>query len=173
MANTYVAIATVTVGSGGSSTIEFTSIPATYSDLVIKLSSRISTAAGREGIKLTFNSNTSSYSYRRLYGYDSNQTGSDNASSQAFILIGNTTADGATASTFGNHEIYIPNYTSSNNKSTSADAVAENNDASNWQVTLGAGLWANSAAITSITLTANANNFMQYSTATLYGIKNS
>jgi hypothetical protein len=36
----YEAIATVEVGSGGAADIEFTSIPATYTDLVVKLSVR-------------------------------------------------------------------------------------------------------------------------------------
>jgi hypothetical protein len=36
MANTYEAIATVEVGSGGASTIDFTSIPSTYTDLVLR-----------------------------------------------------------------------------------------------------------------------------------------
>jgi hypothetical protein len=40
MANTYEAIATVTVGSGGATDIEFTSIPGTYTDLLIKSSLR-------------------------------------------------------------------------------------------------------------------------------------
>ena len=78
---------------------------------------------------------------------------------------------GATASTFGNAEIYIPNYASSNNKSVSADFVSETN-AADAIFGLTAGLWANTSAITSIKLTPAAA-FAQYSTATLYGIKNS
>ena len=79
----------------------------------------------------------------------------------------------ATASTFGNTMLYIPNYTSSNNKSSSSDGVAETN-ATNVNMAMIANLWSNTAAITSIKLTpATGATLQQYSTATLYGIKNS
>jgi hypothetical protein len=173
MPTTFVKIAGVTVGAGGASNIDFTSIPSTYTDLVIKLSSRIGSAADRDGVLLTFNNNTSNYSFRRLYGYDSGSTASDTASSQSTIAIANTTANNATANTFGSHEIYVPNYAGSNNKSLSADATAENNSSTSWVSTLTAGLWGNTAAINRVTLTPLSSTFMQYSTATLYGIKNS
>ncbi len=71
--------------------------------------------------------------------------------------------------TFANGEIYIPNYTASVNKSVSIDSVTENN-ATSAIAALDAGLWANTAAITSINLNGNNGNFVQYSTAYLYGI---
>jgi hypothetical protein len=165
MANTYVAIATVTVGSGGASSIEFTSIPQTYTDLVIKTSNRATTSNNE--FLLTFNGSSTSYSSKILYGTGS-VAGSFNGGSTS--IDGSLTNDSTyTASTFANVEIYIPNYTSSNNKSVSTDGVQETN-ATYSLAQLAAGLWSNSAAITSITLT---RNFAQYSTATLYGIKNS
>ena len=60
-----------------------------------------------------------------------------------------------------------------NNKSVSIDSVTESNDTSYGYQALVAGLWSNSAAITNITLTPETGNYAQYSTATLYGIKNS
>jgi len=75
-----------------------------------------------------------------------------------------------TASTFGNGQVYIPNYAGSNNKSTSADTVSEDNATLAYSA-LTAGLWSNTAAITSITIAA-VTNFAQYSTAYLYGISN-
>jgi len=170
---TYYEIASVTVGSGGASSIDFTSIPATYTDLVIKLSCRIGSSADRDGVFLTFNNNTSSYSFRRVYGFDSGSSASDAASSQSSIAVGNTTANNATSNTFGNHEFYIPNYAGSNNKSLNSDAVAENNSSTSWQVTMAAGLWSNSAAINRVTLTPGSSSFVQHTTATIYGIKNS
>jgi hypothetical protein len=172
MPNTFIKIASVTVGSGGASSIDFTSIPSTYTDLVIKLSSRIGSAADRDGVLLTFNNNTSGYSFKRVYGFDSGSTASDAASSQSSIAIANTTANNATANTFGSHEIYVPNYAGANNKSLSADATAENNSSSSWVSTLTAGLWSNTAAINRVTLTPLSSTFTQYSTATLYGISN-
>jgi hypothetical protein len=83
--------------------------------------------------------------------------------------------NGNTASTFSNGEFYIPNYASANNKSVSFDSVTENNKATDQILALNAGLWADSAAITSIKLEVNGGtyNISQYSSATLYGIKNS
>lgn len=173
MPTTFEKIASVTVGAGGASSIDFSSIPSTFTDLVIKLSSRIGSAADREGVLLTFNNNNSNYSFRRVYGFDSGSSASDAASSQSSITIANTTANNATANIFGSHEIYIPNYAGGNNKGLSADATAENNSSSSWVSTLTAGLWGNTAAINRITLTPLSSTFMQYSTATLYGIKNS
>ena len=80
------------------------------------------------------------------------------------------TGANATSSTFGNTEIYIPNYTSSNYKSLYSDSVTENNGT---QILLGLNhsLWANTAAITSITIaTATGGNYVQNSSFYLYGI---
>ena len=79
----------------------------------------------------------------------------------------------ATANTFGSCEVYVPNYASSNNKSASGNSVAEDNGTTYNGVEMEAMLWSNSAAITQITVVPEAGNFAQYSTATLYGIKNS
>jgi hypothetical protein len=171
MANTFILIeaqtlsttaASVTLGSGGT-------IPQTYTDLKVMVSARSSTTT--TGIDITFNGSATSYSNIRLYG-----TGSSAASdSAATAYISNTMIDDSsyTANTFGNGEIYIPNYTSSNNKSASVDGVSEN-DATAALMMLTAGLWSNSAAITSITLNPNGGgNFVTNSTFYLYGIKNS
>ena len=169
MATTYEAIATVEVGAGGAANIEFTSIPQTYTDLVILLSARTTYAQVGDGIIAQFNSNTSNLSTRRLYGTGS-ATGSD---SYSFAYAGYANGSTGTANTFGNSYLYIPNYAGSNNKSFSTDGVAENNATTGIQA-LAASLWSNTAAITSIKLLSeNASNFAQYSTATLYGIKNS
>jgi hypothetical protein len=168
MANTYVAIATVTVGSGGAANIEFTSIPQTYTDLVIRASTRTNNGSADANV-LQFNSNTSNYSMIRLQGSGSAASSNSNTTNIRAV----TDEDSATASTFGSWEAYICNYTSSNNKSVSLDSVMENN-ATAAEQNLVAGLWSNSAAITSIKLLPfNGSSFKQYSTATLYGIKSS
>lgn len=168
MANTYVALATTTVGSGGAANIEFTSIPGEYTDLIVKLSVRI-TRSGLAGyMNVTFNSNTSSYTNKYLYGDGANAASGTNAGS----YFGDATGDTATASTFSNIEVYISNYSGSNYKSYSVDSVTENNATTSYP-TIAAGLWSNTSAITSIKLAPfDSTNFKQYSTATLYGIKN-
>ena len=169
MANTYEAIATVTVGSGGATTIDFTSIPATYTDLILKLSGRDNRAdESFTALFIKVNNSTSNLTTKRLYG-----NGASAFSDSPAGFIGTNTAPLATASTFSNLEIYFPNYAGSTNKSFSSDAVTENNATTSF-VSLNAGLWSQTTAINQLTVyCADSANFVQYSTATLYGIKNS
>ena len=163
MATTYTLISSVTVGSGGAANIEFTSIPATYTDLVLKLSQRNTTGGNVvDVVSVTFNS-TSPATGRVLTGNGSS------AGSTTSTRLGVGNGSSSTATTFNNLEVYIPNYTSSNYKSFSADSVTENNATDAGQ-NLVAGLWENTSAITSISL--SSSTFAQYSTAYLYGISN-
>jgi hypothetical protein len=166
MANTMTLISSVTVGSGGASSIDFTSIPSTYTDLVLKLSARGDN--GIWGILLGFNGSSSSFTNKFLEG-----NGSSASSSSLAQFIGEEDATAHTANTFGNLEVYVPNYTSSNYKSFSSDYVEENN-ATQAYSGFTANLWSNTAAINRITLTiyGSSRNFSQYSTAYLYGVKN-
>jgi hypothetical protein len=174
MPNTFELISSTTVGSGGAASIEFTSIPSTYTDLCLKVSLRtsITDADQRNSALLTFNNSGSGYSFRNVYGVGST-AGSGNGSSQSTLYAGVVTASNATASTFSNSEFYIPNYAGSTNKSVSLDYTQENNSATFWVDGLLAGLWANTAAITSVKLIPDTvSNWVQYSTAYLYGVKN-
>jgi hypothetical protein len=168
---TFTKIASVSVGAGGAASIDFTSIPATYTDLCIKLSGRSARAAQQaDNLFITFNSNTSGYTMKALTSNASSVGSAGYSSRYASFAVD---AAGSTASTFSSHDIYIPNYAGANNKSYSADSVSENNSASSAQSDLVAGLWSNTAAITSISLLPEVSTWVQYSTATLYGIKNS
>jgi len=169
MASKYTLIASSTVGSGGSATISFTSIPATYTDLKVVANARTDRASNNDWVKIGFNGSTSSFTYREIEG-DGSTVGSYTGSGQLAFFA---TASSSTASTFGNAEVYIPNYTGANYKSYSVDTVTENNGTTA-VASMNAGLWSNTAAITSIELTPNlGTNFVQYSTAYLYGISNS
>lgn len=168
-----VAIQTVTVGAGGASSIEFTSIPQTYTDLVIVCSARNSSSSGID-MGMRFNGNTgTNYSYRSVYGSGSTASSGSASSETLFTRAGYSAGSGYTASTFSNVSYYIPNYTSSNNKSVSIDGANEQNSSTAY-AQLVAGLWSQTSAITSVTLYVNsantADNFAQYSTATLYGV---
>jgi hypothetical protein len=170
MANTFVKIASATVGAGGASSIDFTSIPGTYTDLIILTSLRTTRNTGdAASISITFNGSSSSRSSRILYG-----NGSGTLSYTDTILEGGFAAQntGTTANTFSNHQYYISNYAGSNNKSLSIDSAHENNATTAYAL-LNSALWSNTSAITSIKLENVGFNFVQYSTATLYGIKNS
>jgi hypothetical protein len=169
MATSMTLIASSTVGVGGAASIDFTSIPSTYTDLVLKSSIRGTTAATYIDVNVAFNGSTSSMTRRFIYG-DGSAAASGADPNSRWIY---TDAANATASTFANSEIYIPNYAGSTNKSISADTVTENNLSSGIIQILVAGLWSNTAAINQITLTVISGNWAQYSTAYLYGIKNS
>ena len=170
MATTYTLISSVTVGSGGAANMQFTSIPATYTDLLLHISARSDEAGAdwSEG-RITFNGSSSGYS--NLYVLGTGSATSSGTGTTAAVYGGRGTAGSATANTFGSSFVYIPNYTSSNYKSVSTDEVTENN-ATAALAFLNAGLWSNTAAITSITIVANPGNLVQYSTAYLYGISN-
>jgi hypothetical protein len=168
MANTYTLIASSTVGSGGAADITFSSIAATYTDLVILLSAR-TTSGTADATRMVFNGSTSSYTARLLEG---NGATVSSAQPSPAYFIGTYNPSGATASTFSSHFVYVPNYAGSTNKSFSVDSVTENN-ATTAYANLTAGLWSNSAAITSIKIDLAQGNLAQYSTATLYGISNS
>jgi len=168
--DTFIKIASVTVGSGGASSIDFTSIPSTYTDLVVKYSIRTTSANQIDYLKCEFNGSTTSYTERVLYGYGTTVGSASNSGSYDNIINGGAN----TASTFSNGEIYVPNYAGSNYKSFSSDSVAESNTTSNNMLMLAAELWSNTSAITSIKLSdLSSGTIAQHSTATLYGIKNS
>jgi hypothetical protein len=165
MANTYVKIgSTVTVGALGAANITFSSIPNTYTDLIIKLSARSDYLGNQASVYIAPNGITTNRSVRILFG--SGSTASSFNYSE--INIRDISANTSTANTFGNTEVYIPNYASSTSKSFSGDSVGENN-ATAAPAGLSAALWTNNAVISSLVLTTDGN-FMQHSTATLYGI---
>ena len=168
MAFTYSKLAETTVGAGGVSTITFNNIPQNYTDLKVVLSVRTNRGAVADTLNITFNG-SSSYSIKTLFG--NTGAGTVNSYSDTKLEAVWTTAASNTANSFANSEVYIPNYTSSSNKSISADSVTETNNADAYQAIV-AGLWSNATAINSITFTSNtASTIVQYSTATLYGIR--
>jgi hypothetical protein len=169
MATTFTKIATVEVGSGGASSIDFTSIPATYTDLCLKVSTRDSGGGVYQNIIVKINGVTTSQSNRAILGLGS---GTPSSFSDTPLYAVASASQGSTASTFSNVDIYIPNYAStSTNKSVSIDAVTENNSTVAG-ATLVAGLYASNTAVTSVILAPNSGTFSQYSTATLYGVSN-
>ena len=172
MANTYTLIASSTITGSSAANIEFTSIPSTYTDLQVLFSVRINDGATASNMRMRFNGSTSGYSNKRVYSTGSS-VGSDNQpDTGTWFGVGISTGSNGTTNTFSNNSIYIPNYTSSNYKSISVDAVQDNNATESYAV-LSAGLWSNTAAVTSITILNSDWNLLQYSSAYLYGISNS
>lgn len=168
MPTTFTLIASSTVGAGGAASIDFTSIPSTYTDLVLKYSIRGTNATPFSTIQVTFNGSTSTFTGKYLEG-DGTTVG---ASTSPARYMGYLNAATSTANTFSNAEMYIPNYASSQNKSFSVEYVSENNATAAYCGII-AESWATTSAITSISLVQTAGVIAQYSTAYLYGISKS
>jgi hypothetical protein len=168
MANTFTLIASQTLGSSAAS-ITFSSIPSTYTDLKIFLSARADTSGVYNDVSVTLTGAT--YSSGKIL-YTLNGTSAATYSPGGPGFFAQSTGTSVTANTFTNCEIYIPNYTSSTGKSLSGDAVGENN-ATPLIMTLNAGLYTSSGAVTAVILAPGSGNFVQYTSAYLYGIKNS
>jgi hypothetical protein len=152
--------------TGTQATIEFTSIPSTYTDLVLVCSLRSNRNLTDDGVLLTFNNLTTNRTFRDLYGLGSGTPASSNST---VMRLASCPAATSTASTFGNTMLYIPNYAGNTNKSSSVDGVMENNATFSVQ-TIIANLWSSTAAISSIQIIAEIGSFVQYSSATLWGI---
>lgn len=168
---TYSLIASNTVGSGGAASVTFSSIPQTYTDLMLVYSARTdySGTTGEIGIWLSGDTfPTAADSFRTLEGSGSAASSTNN---NTYNKIGNIPGSTATSNTFGNGATYFPNYTPTGTyKSFSTDHISENN-ATAANAFLGANLRAINGAITSLQVWCSLN-FVQYSSFYLYGLKN-
>lgn len=155
--------------------VSFSSIPASYTDLVLKISARTTEAVSDSSFNITFNGiTTNTYSRLRLTGNGATVSSSLNSSTNQIDTTASATGTSATASTFSNVEVYIPSYAVSQNKPVGIFVAHETNAATAYLV-LQASLWRNTAAIDTITLggiPASAK-FATGSSFWLYGIKNS
>lgn len=174
MATAYVAIAK-NIFTTSAASVTFSSIPATYTDLYMLISARITGTGGAMigTLRLELNTdNGANYSYIELLG---NGTACSVAvgSTSAFML--RSPADGQAANIFCNDELYISNYTNSAlQKQASTTSAVDSNSvtAGDTRLSVGASKWNNTAAITSIKLVANSGSIDTGSSFYLYGIKN-
>jgi hypothetical protein len=142
--------------------ITFSSIPQTYTDLVLVLSVRLASDVN-ESILISLNSSTSNFGIRYLQG-----NGGSGYTGTLTRWIGSSPDSAFSVNTFSNTQVYFSNYTSATSKGYSIESVAEQNTTTAF-LDLGAGLWTDNSAISSIDISAAAN-LVQYSSATLYGI---
>ena len=172
-ATSFESIATVTVGSGGSSSITFSSIPSTYKHLQIRgIAKSNRTGSARNDLLIKLNGSSSSYAHHQLYGNGTSAAALGTASTTNGIAGINVVPSADYTSQFGTTIIDILEYTSTNiNKTIRALSGTDNNGAG--FVSLNSSLWyATPAAVTSIDLTIDGSyNFVQYSSFALYGIK--
>jgi hypothetical protein len=164
-------ISTTTVGAGGTTAITFTGIPGTFTDLLVRLSIRSDgTFSTPDIMSIQFNSDTTSGNYNGKALQGNGSTPSTFNANGFWIYATDAPTSTATASTFGNSNVYIPNYSGSAIKSASTDSVSENNSVTAYS-TIAATYWNNTAAITSIRIfSSNARSLVQNSSVSLYGI---
>lgn len=176
MATTYTLISSNTLSSS-SSAVTFTSIPATYTDLVLRYSARSTadggTVAASVNIQLYLNNVTSGTNYSSTYLQGTGSAASSGRESNTNKIYA-PYANGlsATSNTFGNGEIYIPNYTASQNRVVGGFGVSETNATAAIMATY-ADLYRDTTAVSRIDLYLNGGDFVSGSSFYLYGIKNS
>jgi hypothetical protein len=155
--------------NASAASVTFANIPQSgYTDLKVVMSTRAVDSANNWYLtKIQFNTDTTSgnYSARILAGF-----GSTAFSATSSNYAGYIPSAARTANTFGNNEIYIPNYLGSTAKSYSTDSVTEGNGASFEILGLWAGLWSGTAAINQVVLSPDTGSWAANSTFSLYGV---
>ena len=156
--NSYESIQTFTVGSGGSSSITFSSIPGTYKHLQIRAIWK-----GASGIEPTiaYNSDTTLANYYRHYLQGDGSSASAAGASNRAIFGYNT------GTNFTGNVMDILDYADTNKNTVSRNLWGNDTNGGGY-IALTSGLWLNTAAVTSITITAA---FSEFSSFALYGIK--
>ena len=168
----YESIATTTVGAGGTATVTFSSIPSTYSHLQIRAISRSATAGtGNQELLMQYNGTTTNYyRFHQLYGDGTTAVAGFSANAADNTPMYSPTA-GQLANTFAGGTIDILDYSNTNKNKTIRSLTGFDMNGSGF-IIFRSGLWMNTAAISSITLTADASGTIaQYSSFALYGIK--
>ena len=165
MPTTYEPIATQTLGSS-SATIDFTSIPATYTDLRVVLTAVAS--AGTPNVYLRFNSDTATNYSRTLINGDGANVSSTNSTSVTRIQTPAGTSLSTTIPTLITYDVF--SYGGSTFKTVLLSFSTDRNGSGN--VSSMVALWRSASAITSVNLSTPTDAFGIGTTATLYGIKN-
>jgi hypothetical protein len=159
---TYDKIATTTL-SASTSSITFSNIPNTYTDLVVITNTKLN--SGITALDFRFNGDTASnYSYTRMYANDLNAVSTDRESNLTGMRIGFTSS-----TDYVNGIFEINNYknTVSNKTVLGRSGV---NDYGGY-VFFYTGLWRSTSAINSVTIYSdNSTNFVSGSNFTIYGI---
>lgn len=172
MALTYVKIADNTLGSN-TGTVTFDNISGSYTDLLLRISARSTeTAFTMSQALLKINNNSSSLHSYRWMRADGSTTGTGSTQNSNNILLGWQPSSTQTSNTFGNIEVYLPNYTASMNKPVDAYSVSEGNSATVNYISSTAGLFRSTSAITRLDIICgNSTNWVTNSSFFLYGIK--
>lgn len=167
--NSYESIATTTLGSAAAS-VTFSSIPATYTHLQIRVTARCAGAyTGTTAVRATYNSDTTLTNYWTHYlrgNGTAAASAANNGPNYTFMIPDNNN----TANCFGGAVVDILDYANTN-KNTTTRALSGGDFNGSGEIYLSSVSWNNTAAVSNIVLTAYDGNMMQYSSFALYGIK--
>ena len=155
-------IATISVGSGGASSIEFTNIPSGYQHLQVR-GLLIGVSANDAGARLNQDSGATKYAWHRLNGNGSSATATAGTSTNNSYAAVFTTTYGA------GFVMDILDYTSTSKNKTMRMFGGWDANGSG-QVFLHSGLYMDTAAVTAVTV-FGVSNFAQHSTLALFGLR--
>jgi hypothetical protein len=165
----FISIATTTVGSGGVASVDFTSIPQTYTHLQIRSIARSTSANSDDNFHIRFNSDSSSnYSLHYVSGNGTSAISGANAT-DSLVIAFRGTGNLSTANIFGTGVVDILDYTNTNKYKTTRSLTGHDQNGSG-SVWFFSGHWRSTSAITSISL-FSSSNIAQYSSFALYGVK--
>jgi hypothetical protein len=176
-AGDFESIATVTVGSGGASSVEFTSIPATYSHLQVRAFPKGNRSIAGENAFMSFNSDTTYTNYRThtLFGTGASviaQTDQSVGDNGIYVYSFQGNSGDSTADMFGAGVIDILDYANTNKYKTTRSLAGYATNGTAGLIGLTSGLWLSTSAITSIKFVPTVGtSWLQYSHFALYGIK--
>jgi hypothetical protein len=157
-------VSTVTVGSGGIASIEFTSIPQTGTDLLVVFSLRSEVSANNTTLSLN---GTSGTNYNRIALAGDGSAATTASGTNSSLMLVSQGASTNTANTFSSGEIYIPNYATAQSKELfNRNGYETNGTTSGLRFQIMRRVTAE--AITSLTITGNSGDIAQNSTASLY-----
>lgn len=162
MPSTYEKIATNTVSGTSTTTVTFSSIPSTYTDLVMVVRG----GCDNGSLRMQFNSDTgTNYSVTVMAGTGSAANSTRQSNQNAILIAGIYAAATATS----NSITQIQNYS---NTTTYKTALSRNNEATG-ETNASVGMWRNTAAISTVSITAinGTGTWFNGSTINLYGIK--
>ena len=172
MASSRYLISSTTLSSSASS-VTFSSIPSTYTDLILKISVKSDRAANSQNTYLTLNGASTNYSDRSIYGNGTSYGSGYNAIGDLTYMYLGSSNGANTTNVFTSIEIYIPSYTASQNKPVGVFTAQEINSTTGNEIDAIAGLYSSTTAISSLSISNGSWNWVSGSTFTLYGLKSS
>lgn len=161
----------VAVPAGGVSILTVNNIPQIYDDLLVTFSMRTNRDAHLDVLKVSFNGAVNNWTSQQLIGFGNGSGGYAERVNGSHLFSYTLAGATATANTFANGNIYIPNYRAAIAKSVASDGVIANSASNGWSM-FTAGLWNQTAPVTSISFDREFGGlFVQHSSVSVYGIR--